>query len=121
VTFLTAAEVQELDRLVRKIKLQTLLDMRAEEPPFAGGVYLLFLGDGVQYVGMTHDFGQRLSNHAFRKIIPHDARVALELPKTLRRSIEHHFIRRFRPPYNIRGNWDDPTPKRRRRVPRPAP
>ena len=70
------------------------------------GVYFLFLGDSLQYVGQSKNIQSRLSQHicSMRPILPiadwFDSLAAIWVPRDFLDTVEGYYITTFKPPRN---------------------
>lgn len=80
------------------------------------GVYFLWRGEELLYVGASTDCSQRIARHMQtqrygklavydRKNIPFDRGTILKADRRQCFEMEEDFIRRFEPPYNVPGSW----------------
>jgi hypothetical protein len=76
-----------------------------DELPDECGLYFLFSGDCLLYIGMSVDIAARIIAHRRARRIPFDRFAWLALPSLLLRRVEWDLIRRERPPFNIMGNF----------------
>lgn len=75
------------------------------------GIYMLMLGEKVQYVGQSVDCDVRVSEHRCGKFIEFDSVRVAEVPASLLLSEEIRMIREHNPPFNIAHT--DKSKKRR--------
>lgn len=95
-----------------KVDLSDLLDAKmplrsAEDVQGGCGVYFLFLGDKLQYVGQSKDIRYRLGQHLYsmRPILPladwFDSVAAIWVPREFLDAVESAYIHRLNPPKNV--------------------
>jgi hypothetical protein len=66
-----------------------------------GGVYFLWCGDELLYVGQTIHFGRRIGDHEYQRRIPFEWSTFIVCPdEWTRLDLEAAYIRLYRPPYN---------------------
>jgi hypothetical protein len=66
-----------------------------------GGVYFLWCGDELLYIGQTMRFGQRIGDHEYQARIPFEWSTFIVCPdQGARVELEEAYIRLYRPPYN---------------------
>jgi hypothetical protein len=66
-----------------------------------GGVYFLWSGDELLYIGQTALFGRRIGDHEYQRRIPFEWTTFIVCPdQGARVELEETYIRLYRPPYN---------------------
>ena len=72
---------------------------------FCGGLYFLYLGDELRYIGKSVQLGQRLSKHAYQRHMDFDSFSVLEIdvPDAAHflEHVEHAYIHALTPPENM--------------------
>lgn len=68
------------------------------------GIYFLWFGPELQYIGKSRSLGKRLRDHRRERRIPHDLCTILELPRNdeVLRDHERAYIARYPTPFNSR-------------------
>lgn len=92
--------IVEVDRLPR-------LPHKMNDGPWCEGVYFLFLGDELVYVGQAKYIRQRLNRHGYPPPQRHhvdwfDHYACLWAPRMYLDSVESYYIHRLDPPRNIK-------------------
>jgi hypothetical protein len=90
--------------------MKTLAELRALPSSLTGcGVYFLWWGDELHYIGASVDLGQRLYWHhcawrykgeKYRVIVPHDRNTVLRCWREELKTIESMYLQKYRPPFN---------------------
>jgi hypothetical protein len=90
--------------------MKTLDELRALPEDLTGcGVYFLWYGDRLNYIGTSVDLGQRLYWHrcawrykasTYRVIVPHDRATVLVCMRHEREALESMYLRVYKPPFN---------------------
>jgi hypothetical protein len=90
--------------------MKTLDELRALPAGDKGcGVYFLWWGDELHYVGASRDLGQRLYWHhcawkfkadSYRVIVPHNRNTVLACGADELKEIETRYLQAYRPPFN---------------------
>lgn len=77
------------------------------------GIYFLFGGDALLYIGLSNTMNWRLHAHFMKRVddtdnaIWFDSVATIAVPEPCLRRVEKHYIRRERPPRNIKDNGDE--------------
>jgi hypothetical protein len=71
--------------------------------PAASGIYFLLAGDGLLYVGKSVNIVWRLIDHRRAAKIPFVLVAWIELPSGALDEVERYYLKRMRPPCNIKG------------------
>jgi hypothetical protein len=80
------------------------------------GVYFLYKGDQLYYIGQSRNVGKRLA----KRVGTFDSAKAIRVPEEDLKEVELYWIKALRPKWNIQGNPDTVYEPRRPRSPRPA-
>ena len=65
-----------------------------------GGIYFLWHGEDLHYIGQTKWFGRRIGDHEYQGRIPFDRVTFMVCAELHRETLEGAYIRAYRPPYN---------------------
>jgi len=79
------------------------IDERAGDPqkaPKGPGVYFLFDGDRIAYIGMAANVRRRLGEHARDRTAPVTRAAVVECPRCWLPHVETYYLRLYRPPLN---------------------
>lgn len=105
--------VPPLDRKAVYQSLSVIRLWRAPWRPACGprgsGVYFLFVGFDLTYIGQSKDVSNRLRAHRMNvfdrrsRVIPYDLWAAIEVPEWWLDEVEREYIGEHQPPFNIRG------------------
>jgi len=72
-----------------------------ETPPCESGIYFLFVGDDLTYVGRSRYLSKRLEEHHKTMHQPHDCWAWIVAPDLVIQHLELNYWLRFKPPYNV--------------------
>lgn len=78
--------------------LEYLMARRTPAPKTGTGVYFLFQGDQIVYVGQTRSIAERIGQHIKTKAF--DSFAWIEVPKDRLEAVERAYINSLRPPLN---------------------
>lgn len=98
------------DKWVKKHRAQylhsksTLLQMRVpvENVSDGGGIYVLYLGERMLYVGKSNNFIHRMRQHERARIKQFDMVVTVDCPELCRLALEQAYYDKHKPPLNAR-------------------
>lgn len=92
---------RKLKRIAMDRELLSLEALAALPSTPGCGLYFLWAGNEIQYIGRSVDIKRRVSTHRFMKRVQFDRHTVLELPPQNLAIAEFAYVSKFKPPMNL--------------------